>query len=396
MRTTLTWAICAILLGGVAGVALGYWEARPWTLRDSAPLAAKANAKTEAAKPASAPKAEIAETTFNFDKMESGTSQRHEFPIKNTGDAPLSIEFVSHTCKCTRVELNDKEVEPGATAVIAPGDQAIVLLEWQAKVPAGPFRHGGTFTTNDPANLRLELHVEGDIVESTTLYPAQLDFGSFRVGQPGEATMLVTSGLEPEVQVLSHKVTDGALAERIKIRTEPATAAELPPNTKAGVKLIATYEPDGKIGPLSGSLEIVTNLKSASERVVPIYGNVRGDISMFGKGWSAENGLLRIPPVTSVDGASTNLNVTVRGEHAADTKLSIARVEPPELKATLGETKKLNDKLTQTQLTIEVPPGTRPMVREGVSQGGEGEITLATTHPETPEVRLRVNFTVKP
>ena len=47
-------------------------------------------------------------------------------------------------------------------------------------------------------------------------------------------------------------------------------------------------------------------------------------------------------------------------------------------------------------LTVEIPAGTRPMVRAGEDQGGEGEIVLATTHPDTSEVRLRVFFTVQP
>jgi hypothetical protein len=394
MRTTLTWAICAALLGSIAGVALGYWEARPWTLGAASAPAAKADANP--AKPLAAPKAEIAETTFNFDKMESGASQRREFPVKNVGDAPLSIEFVSHTCKCTTVELNGKKVEPGAAAVVAPGQQAVVMLEWQAKVPAGPFRHGATFTTNDPLQSRLELQVEGDVVASTTLYPAQLDFGSVRVGEPGEAIMFVTSAIEPDVQVLSHEVTDEKLAERMSIKVEPATPEELPPGSKAGVKIIATYNPGGAIGPVDGSLELTTNLKNAERLGVPIYGNVRGDISIFGKGWTEATGLLRMPPATTAEGASTRLNVAVRGEHAKDAKLEVVRVEPRELKATLGETKRINDKLAQAQLTVEIPPGTRPMVRAGKGQGGEGEIVLSTTHPDTPEVRLHVTFTVKP
>jgi hypothetical protein len=394
MRTTLTWAICAALLGSLAGVALGYWEARPWALGAASAPAAKADANP--AKPLAAPKAQIAETTFNFDKMESGAKERHNFPIKNAGDAPLSIEFVSHTCKCTTVELDGKDVEPGAAAVVAPGDQAVVMLEWQAKVPAGPFRHGATFTTNDPAQSRLELQVEGDIVDSTTLYPAQLDFGSMRVGEPGEAIMFVTSALDPEVQILSHEVIDEKLAERVSIKIEPAKPEELPPDAKAGAKITATYTPGGAIGPFGGSLELTTNLKNAAHRGVPIYGNVRGDISIFGKGWTEANGLLRMPPATTAEGASTRLNVAIRGAHAKDTKLSVARVEPPELKATLGELKQINDTLSQAPLTVEIPPGTRPMVRAGEAQGGEGEIVLSTTHPDTPEVRLRVTFTVKP
>jgi hypothetical protein len=47
-------------------------------------------------------------------------------------------------------------------------------------------------------------------------------------------------------------------------------------------------------------------------------------------------------------------------------------------------------------LNIEIPAGTRPMVRAGENLGGEGEVVLATTHPITSKVRLRVTFTVQP
>ena len=394
MRTTLTWAICAALLGSVAGVVLGYWGARPWTIGAASPPSMKVEASQ--GKSPAAPTAEIAETTFNFDKMESGTTQRHEFPIKNTGDAPLSLEFVSHTCKCTTVELNGKSVEPGAATVVPPGEEAVVLLEWVAAA-AGPFRHGASFKTNDASHERLELQVEGEVVESSTLYPSQLDFGGVRVGQPATATMFVTATLDPDVQILSHEVTDAKLAERVSVTVEPAKAGELPPSAKAGAKIVATYNPGGAIGPFGGSLELTTNLKSAPNLKVPIYGAVRGDISILPtKGWTEANGMLRMAPATTAAGASTRLFVVVRGEHAQTTKLSVARVEPPELKATLGELNKISDNIVQAPLTVEIPPGTRPMVRAGEDQGGEGEIILATTHPDTPEVRLRVTFTVKP
>jgi hypothetical protein len=129
---------------------------------------------------------------------------------------------------------------------------------------------------------------------------------------------------------------------------------------------------------------------------VPIYGTVKGDISIYGKGWNEASGMLRMEPTSSAAGTSSRLNVALRGPHAKTTTVSIARIEPPELKATLGKPQPVGDKMVQVPLTVEIPPGTRPMVRAGEDQGGEGEIILATTHPETHEVRLRVTFTVKP
>jgi hypothetical protein len=393
MRTTLTWALCAVLIGAVAGVALGYWEAR---LGKSGPATPPLQTTKSTGSEKSGPKAVVAETTYNFDKMESGATQRHDFPITNGGDEPLKIEFVSHTCKCTTVELNGNPVEPGSSTVVPPGEKAVVMLEWAAKVPAGPFRHGATFSTNDPAQSRLELHVEGEIVESTTLYPSVLSFGSVRAGESGQAEMLVAASLEESVEILSHEVTDAALAERMQIKVEPAAPSELPQGIKAAAKITATYTPAGSIGPFFGSLKLKTSLKSAPSFEVPISGNVRGDISLFGPGWTEENGLMRIGQVKSSEGAKRRLQITMRGEHAKETQLSVASVKPEELKVTLGEPKPISDKIVQAELNIEIPPGTRPMVRAGEDQGGEGEIVLATTHPVTPEVRLRVQFTVKP
>jgi hypothetical protein len=330
--------------------------------------------------------------------METGASQKHTFPIRNKGDAPLTFEFVSHTCKCTTVELNGRKVEPGVGIVIPPGGESSVLLEWAAKVPPSPFRHGATFTTNDPANSRVEIRVEGEIVASTTLQPAELLFGSVRVGQPASIEMFVMSELEPEVKILDHEVVDQKLAERLKIAIEPAAKESLPkPSAVSGVKVTATLDPGGVIGPFTGSLKLKTSLGHAPNLEVPIYGAVKGDISIFGvKGWNEGSGLLRMDPVASAAGGSTRLTVALRGEHAADTQLSVARVDPPELKVSLGERVRVRDDFYQQPLQIEIPRGTKPLVRNGEDQGGDGEIVLSTTHPVTPEVRLRVNLTVKP
>ena len=46
-------------------------------------------------------------------------------------------------------------------------------------------------------------------------------------------------------------------------------------------------------------------------------------------------------------------------------------------------------------LTIEVPAGTRPMVRTDTAQGEAGRIVLKTTHPKVKELVLSVRFSVE-
>ena len=180
------------------------------------------------------------------------------------------------------------------------------------------------------------------------------------------------------------------------MKIESADKSELPENAQAAAKVVATFKPKGTIGPFSGSLKMKTNLKQAPSIEVPIYGSVKGDISIAGTGWVEAAGMLRLPPTVSAEGSSTRLNVSVRGEHAKSTELKIASVKPEELKVSLGEPKVIRDNFVQIPLTVDIPPGSRPIVMMGEDQGGEGEIILSTSHPQTPEVRLKVAFMVKP
>jgi hypothetical protein len=67
----------------------------------------------------------------------------------------------------------------------------------------------------------------------------------------------------------------------------------------------------------------------------------------------------------------------------------------------LGEPKDMSDSLVHYPLSIEIPVGTRPMVRiarpgeEADSPQGDGVIVLQSTHPDTAEVRLLVRFSVE-
>jgi hypothetical protein len=417
MNRTLSFVLSGVVAGALAGVAVGYWEARPWVVGVRTAPAANGGAGQSApvADAPIAPNAVVPETIFRFGNMESGDTQNHDFHVRNEGTGPLTIDYVSHTCKCTEVRLNDEPSEPGAAIVVDAGKEAVITLQWAAKVPPGPFRHGATFTTNDAELKRVELTVEGEIVESATLSPAELAFGPVRVGEQGRAELIVMSFLEPEVQILSHEVFDAELAKRVHIAIEPVPVDKLPnEQAKAGVRVIATYDPGDTAGPFVGSLRIETNLEkspanseavtagTAAEaskfREVPIYGTVKGDVWIHGPLWSEDGGLLRMMPFKSADGGKAKLYVNIRGEHAADTEVRLddGSVTPPELKATLGEREKIRDGLERIPLLIEIPAGTRPMVRAGEDQGGEGEIILSTTHPRTAKLRVRIHFTVQP
>ena len=85
----------------------------------------------------------------------------------------------------------------------------------------------------------------------------------------------------------------------------------------------------------------------------------------------------------------------MRGPARRMSSLQVKSKEPEELKITLGEPKKLKDTLVHVPVTIEIPPGTRPMVHLDTAQGEAARIVFSTTHPKIKELSLSVRFAVE-
>ena len=387
MRSLASLVLVSAVSGLVLGAALGYYQAQPWAVVEysNTPNGSKASER-----PAHTGKLsyEVPEKVFNFGKMERGTTMEHEFKIINTGETPISVNVTGSTCKCTVGELEKSK--------IGPGEETNVLLEWTAKTTAGPFRHGARLTVT-PGGSQIELNVEGEVVESSSIYPGELLFGDIRVGEVGTAQLFVISSLQSDVQVTDYSISDPELAERMKVEFTPVEKNELPdPAAMGGMKVTATYQADQTIGRFRGWLELKTNLENAPRRSILTAGNKIGDITIYGDAWDQRLGLLRMGAVKSGKGKQVRLNLNVRGETAKSTEFKVLRIDPPQLQATLGEHKALGEALMSVPLMVELPAGTAPMVRKGEPASSDAMIELETNHPSAQEVLIRVHFTVEP
>jgi hypothetical protein len=148
-------------------------------------------------------------------------------------------------------------------------------------------------------------------------------------------------------------------------------------------------------GRIAQWLSLRTNLQDAEKLEIPISGQVVGDISVHGTGWSEDRAALMVGAVKSSEGARNKLSIVVRGDDAPNTTFTVKSVDPPELKVKIGEPKKLKDTLVQTPIEIEIPPGTRPMVHLDTAQGEPGHIVFTTTHPKVKELAVDVQFSVE-
>jgi hypothetical protein len=390
MKSTIGIILLAVLGGLLLGAVLAAVQSRPMAVAylfqaTSAPDDSARDG--EAVHSPGAPNVQLEETVYNFGSMEQGTSLSHVFKVHNTGGSLLQLEVGSTTCKCTAGDLSTQEV--------APGEMTEVTLEWTAKTPPGPFRHGATLITNDPLQLRVELYVEGAVVESTSVVPSEFYFGNVQAGETRQEALYLLAFSQDEIEIRSHRFSDPEIAKQVGLKMEPCQRSDLPkPDARAGVRVEATLHAGRTLGPILAWITVETNLERAGKIDIPLVANVIGDISLFGPGWLAKRGVLRMGQIRSEEGKQVRLIISMRGEHAGTTELKIAKVQPDELHATFGPSRKMGDQLVHVPLIVEVPAGTRPMIRRSERFGETAEIVISTTHPQTSQLKLQVEFSV--
>ena len=376
----------AVIAGGAVGAAVGYVQVH----NDLPPVVDLPGTTTitPASKSEKLAHAVAEEAHYDFGTMQRGTSKSHDFVIKNTGEAPLKLRAGTTSCKCTLSEVSE--------APIAPGESTHVKVQWAAKADNGPFRQTANIMTNDPLQSTLELLVEGKIMSASGVEPPDLMFDKIPVGESKTAETYVMAMLQDDLSVTDPVLSDPTTRDRFDVKIEPVDTKELPnKNARRGVRVSVTAKAGLPSGRVAQWLSLRTNLQDAEKLEIPISGQVVGDISVHGTGWSEDRSALMMGAVKSSEGAHNKLSIVVRGDDAPNTTFTVKSVDPPELKVKIGEPKKLKDTLVQTPIEIEVPAGTRPMVHLDTAQGEPGRIVFTTTHPKVKELSVDVQFAVE-
>jgi len=377
--------LVAAVVGSAIGAAWAFVEVRPGASifnRPSRPAGAVAGPI------GSDPAIQVDQPIHQFGAMQRGTTKSHEFEVRNAGGGPLTLRVGSTSCKCT---IGDVTQEP-----IPPGGSVKVKLEWSALVNPGPFRQTATILTNDPLQSRLELLVEGEVTEATGIFPPDLMFDKITAGDTKFADVYVMAFAQDDLEVSKPELSNTETRRFFDVRVEPVEPSALPnPKAKAGVRVRVTSKPGLRLGRFDQWLSLSTNIPDVEQIKIPLIGRVIGNISVHGRLWNEDQGVLRLGRVKSAEGVSAPLNIVIRGEDADQVKLSVVATDPPELRATLGEPKRVKDTLVHVPLVIEVPPGTPPMARLDIDQHEEALVVLETTLPDVPEMVLSVRFAVE-
>jgi hypothetical protein len=376
--------VSSAIVGTVVGSAIAYIDVRPGA---AGPPVAR---PTQSLPPpgASEPRVSVDRAEFDFGTMQRGTSMSHGFVFRNIGHGPLTLRVGNTSCKCT---LGSVPEDP-----IPPGGEVSVTLEWTAKINAGPFRQTATVQTNDPNKPRVELQVDGKVIEATGVTPSSFIFDKVMADESKSAEIYVMAMAQDTIEVGTPVLSTAETREFFDVRVDPVERSALPnPDAKQGVKVTVTAKPGLPLGRFDQWLRLSTNIKDAKTLELPIVGRVVGNISVHGRLWSEEQGVLRLGTVSSEKGTSAELNIVIRGDGADATELSVVASDPKELIAKLGERKVLSPTLVHVPLVVEIPPGTPPMAHLDTEQGEAGKIMLKTTSKEAAQMVLHVRFAVE-
>jgi hypothetical protein len=377
--------VAAAVVGASFGAAIAYVEVRPG---GGGVMPRPALTNTSSASPAGAPRVEVREPIYQFGTMQRGTTKSHEFAFANLGKSPLTLRVLSTTCKCTIGNVSQEPIQPNATVN--------VKLEWSALINPGPFRQVATIETNDPTHPKVELSVEGEVTEATGIYPPDFLFDKITAGQSKTADVFVMAMAQDDLEIGTPELSNTETRQFFDVAIERVEPKDLPnPKAKAGARIRVKAKPGLRMGRFDQWLSVKTNIPDAEEIKIPISGRVIGNVSIHGLMWNEDQGVLRLGKVKSSEGIKQALNIVVRGENAGRATIEVASTDPKELKATLGEPKKVSDTLVHVPLTVEIPPGTPPMARLDIDQHDEARIVLKTNLPDVPEIVLGVRFAVE-
>lgn len=387
MRVLLVILVSAAI-GLTVGAALAYVEVRPG---GRGVTANDLDSGSDFLKPlpgAKEARVEVDELEYDFGTMQQGATQSHVFVLRNVGQAPLTLESGPTSCKCTLSDVSEKPVPPG--------ESVPVKLEWTAKTGVGPMRQRATILTNDLLHSRLELVVTGTVTEPTGVFPAQVLLDKIASGETKSAEVIVMAMSQDTLEVSDPQLSDPRTREFFDVRIEPLARESLPdPTARQGVRVIITAKKGLPMGRIEQWLSLKTNMPDAEKLDIPVIGRVVGDVRVYGRLWNDNQGVLRLGRVRSDEGAGADLNIVVRNEKVEDVKVEVASCDPPELEVTLGEPRQIKEALVHVPLRIEVPPGTRPMVRLSQSENNEGRVILKTSLSDAPELVLGVRFAVE-
>ena len=327
----------------------------------------------------SGPTLELDEEQYNFGRSEVGIGGRHAFVFTNSGDGALVLTRDRSTCGCCTCVCT-VQLPEGA---VAPGESAPVTLQWKSTLYVGPFRQTATILTNDPDRPAVTLSIAGRFTGPVGVVPSLLVFSSVRVGQAAMSEVRLYSYLQESLDITGFELSNPQNAEYFDVSWQRLSVEEVQEEGEArsGYLVRVAVQPGLPAGAFQQAILLKTNSKSVPRVEIPVQGRLVNDVSIAGRGWNAQTGVLTMGTVKRSEGVDWPLLIVVRGPHAKDVQLRAVRGVPGCLAVELEPTRYTADTgLSLTRMKIRVPSGSEPSSHLGGNEESQAESPFRPIH----------------
>jgi hypothetical protein len=341
----------------------------------------------------SGPRIKVDEERHDFGVSDAGQDGRHAFMIRNVGDEPLTLSRGRSTCGCCVCVC---AVRLPADAV-PPGESAQVALEWKSKLYVGPFRQTETVVTNDPDRREVTLSITGRFTGPVGVVPLQANFGSVRVGTTMTREIHLYNYLDEPLAITGFEISDPRFAQFFDVTWETLSDEQLREEgvARGGYLVRVTLRPGLPLGSFEQLVVLTTDTQAVPRVEVPVHGTIVNDLSIVGRGWNADSGVLTMGTVRRRTGAEWSLLIVVRGPQAKEIQLQLLSVDPPWLEVELEPPRHSAETgLTLIPLQVRIPPDSEPSTHLGGERGEPGRITIQAVPPLLPQLDIQVRFAV--
>lgn len=329
-----------------------------------------------------------------FGMMQHGETMSHDFVIRNVGDSPLTLDLGDSSCTCTVGELD--------SSLLPPGEETVVKLKWTAKTVLKEFGQYAMVITNDASQREVKLTVRGQIATSFMLEPTSIQLGTLDASESAEREFYVFSYLEDadeltEISWCNLSQTDKFDFEIEKVEIDPQ---EFPAhvNAKHAHRVRMQVEPGMPIGPINGSVRILTNKgEDIGDLNMIVSGRVAGMLELRGgPSFEPRANLVKLGNVSSSKGGMVSVLLFVRGEERKDMKLEVVSVQPDDaLQVEVGEPKD-NGSRSVYSIKFVVPQGAPNVQFPATSLESSGKVMLrATIGDRVEELPIKVRLIVR-
>jgi hypothetical protein len=332
----------------------------------------------------------------NFGIMERLGKRDHLFVIRNTGDAPLTLEQGKTSCKCTISELAGGYLEPGA--------EVEVRLEWTAKESepdSKVFEQTAEILTNDPKRRVVRLSIVGKIIQSVWSRPGDIVLTSVTQGNGATASAMIFAYKSDSLEIIDHKFYFTRLEGYLDVHFEDLGEEELSQevDARSGKKMILKLKPGLPLGDFNEAIRITTNLPDSPRIDVAIQGIVTPDITFLAsKRFHRGQRVLDLGIVSQEKGVEEKVMLLAKGPLRESIKFRVKDIEPAGVfqVEVVRRDSSATSKALQHAVVIKVPEGTSQIKRLNPQQEGYGRILLETTHPDIEELEILVRFAIVP